>query len=61
MYRFPLFHIIIIAFTIVVTESCSREGKQLMVSNTANIGRLDDLIILKRQEIEHHIGVIPTG
>jgi hypothetical protein len=32
-----------------------------MVSNTANIGRLDDLIILKRQEIEHHIGVIPTG
>lgn len=55
-----LYVFIFFAISILIL-SCSNNKKDLTITNPADIERPDELIVLKRSDIETHIGSIPPG
>jgi hypothetical protein len=55
-----LYSIIFFAISVLII-SCSGDKKELIITNPADIERQDELIVLKRSDIESHIGSIPPG
>jgi hypothetical protein len=56
-----LLYIIILSSIIVLAISCSAHKKELLITNPANIDREDELVVVKRSEIETHMGKLTAG